>query len=150
MSNYVKLATDAGDQYLTSLAEMQENFLKATTAFAARFRRPTPIETPPAFAAAADGAGSHGGVVRLRAKAAETAEELRREAVGGQHAGREVIGVIDAPRRRPFSPLGRRRAFAARADFSYHTERRDALGFLRRAKSVKTAWLTTNRTTTRR
>jgi hypothetical protein len=37
MSNYVKLATDAGDQYLTSLAEMQENFLKATTAFAARF-----------------------------------------------------------------------------------------------------------------
>jgi hypothetical protein len=34
MSNYVKLATDAGDQYLTSLAEMQENFLKTTSAIA--------------------------------------------------------------------------------------------------------------------
>lgn len=46
MSNYVKLATDAGDQYLASLAEIQENFLKATTAFAARL---TPA-TAPAFA----------------------------------------------------------------------------------------------------
>jgi hypothetical protein len=46
MSNYVKLATDAGDQYLASLAEIQENFLKATTAFAARL---TPV-TAPAFA----------------------------------------------------------------------------------------------------
>ena len=53
MSSYVKLATDAGDQYLASLAEMQENFLKATTALAARFAPTTPIETPPAFAAAA-------------------------------------------------------------------------------------------------
>jgi hypothetical protein len=51
MSNYVKLATDAGDQYLASLAEAQENFLKATTAFAARFAPATPVETPPAFAA---------------------------------------------------------------------------------------------------
>ena len=33
MSNYVKLATDAGDQYLTSLAEAQESFLKASAAF---------------------------------------------------------------------------------------------------------------------
>jgi hypothetical protein len=33
MSNYVKLATDAGDQYLASLAEAQENFLKASAAF---------------------------------------------------------------------------------------------------------------------
>lgn len=46
MSNYVKLATDAGDQYLTSLAEIQENFLKATTAFAARFASVTPIAAP--------------------------------------------------------------------------------------------------------
>jgi hypothetical protein len=46
MSNYVKLAADAGDQYLASLAEMQENFLKATTAFAARFTPPTPIAMP--------------------------------------------------------------------------------------------------------
>jgi hypothetical protein len=33
MSNYVKLATDAGDQYLASIAEMQETFLKASAAF---------------------------------------------------------------------------------------------------------------------
>jgi hypothetical protein len=54
MSNYVKLATDAGDQYLASLAELQETFLKSTTAFAARFAAATPVgvETPPAFAAA--------------------------------------------------------------------------------------------------
>ena len=53
MSTYVKMATDAGDQYLASLAELQENVLKTMTAFAARFTPPTPIETPPAFAAAA-------------------------------------------------------------------------------------------------
>ena len=53
MSNYVKLATDAGDQYLTSLAEMQENYLKTTSALAAKFAPATPVvETPPAFAAA--------------------------------------------------------------------------------------------------
>ena len=52
MSNYVKLATDAGDQYLSSLAEMQETFLKNTSALAARFAPATPVETPPAFAAA--------------------------------------------------------------------------------------------------
>jgi len=46
MSNYVKLATDAGDQYLTSLAELQETFLKATTAFAARFTPVAPVAIP--------------------------------------------------------------------------------------------------------
>ena len=46
MSNYVKLATDAGDQYLASLAEIQENFLKATTAFAARFTPVAPVAIP--------------------------------------------------------------------------------------------------------
>ena len=51
MSNYVKLATDAGDQYLASLAEIQESFLKATTAFAERFAPATPIAMPPAFVA---------------------------------------------------------------------------------------------------
>ncbi|HSC15109.1 MAG TPA: hypothetical protein VLI71_08325 [Gammaproteobacteria bacterium] len=51
MSNYVKLATEAGDQYLASLAEIQENFLKATTAFAARFTPATPVMPLPAFAA---------------------------------------------------------------------------------------------------
>ena len=53
MSNYVKLATDAGDQYLSNLADAQENFLKATTAFASKFPQPAPVEAPPAFAAAA-------------------------------------------------------------------------------------------------
>jgi hypothetical protein len=51
MSNYVKLAADAGDQYLASLAEIQENFLKATTTFAARFTPAMPFTPPPAFAA---------------------------------------------------------------------------------------------------
>ncbi len=51
MSNYVKLATDAGDQYLSSLAEMQENFLKATTALASKFPPAPAVEAPPAFAA---------------------------------------------------------------------------------------------------
>ncbi len=48
MSNYVKLATEAGDQYLASLAEMQENFLKASAAFAARVAATMPAVEPPA------------------------------------------------------------------------------------------------------
>jgi hypothetical protein len=52
MSSYVKLATDAGDQYLSTLAEVQENFLKTASTFAARFPVAPPVmETPPAFAA---------------------------------------------------------------------------------------------------
>ena len=54
MSNYVKLATDAGDQYLASLAEIQESFVKAATAFAARLTPVTPVATPAAFPAAAE------------------------------------------------------------------------------------------------
>ena len=50
MSNYVKLATDAGDQYLSSLSEMQENFLKTTAALAAKLP-PAPAVEVPAFAA---------------------------------------------------------------------------------------------------
>jgi hypothetical protein len=46
------LATDAGDQYLAALAEIQDNFVKTTSAFAARFATATPIvEAPAAFAA---------------------------------------------------------------------------------------------------
>jgi hypothetical protein len=49
MSTYVKFATDAGDQYLATLAEAQENFLK----FVASFTLPTASSIPtPAFAAA--------------------------------------------------------------------------------------------------
>jgi hypothetical protein len=51
MSNYVKLATDAGDQYLTSLAELQENFLKTTSAMASKLPPAPPVEMPPAMAA---------------------------------------------------------------------------------------------------
>jgi hypothetical protein len=51
MSNYVKLATDAGDQYLSSLAEMQETFLKATTAFTSKLPAAPAVEPPPAIAA---------------------------------------------------------------------------------------------------
>jgi hypothetical protein len=49
MSSYVKLATDAGDQYLAALAEAQENVLKsiASFSFPSAFAAPTP-----AFAAA--------------------------------------------------------------------------------------------------
>jgi len=35
MSDYVKKATGVGDQYLTALAESQEQFLKTLTAFSA-------------------------------------------------------------------------------------------------------------------
>jgi hypothetical protein len=34
MNDYVKIATEAGDQYLTALAETQEQFLKYLKAFA--------------------------------------------------------------------------------------------------------------------
>lgn len=53
MSSYVKLATDAGDQYLSSLAEIQENFLKTASTLATRLPvAPPAMEMPPAFAAA--------------------------------------------------------------------------------------------------
>ena len=51
MSNYVKLASDAGDQYLASLTELQENFLKTTSAFAERFKPVAPLAMPPGFTA---------------------------------------------------------------------------------------------------
>jgi hypothetical protein len=41
------MATDAGDQYLATLSEMQENFLKATSAYASKFTAPpAPVENP--------------------------------------------------------------------------------------------------------
>jgi hypothetical protein len=50
MSNYVKLATEAGDQYLSTLAEGQEQFLKSLSGFAAWTPKTPSIPTPP-FAA---------------------------------------------------------------------------------------------------
>jgi len=51
MSEYVKLATGAGDQFLTALAESQETFLKSVSAFSSWApAQPQPVAAP-AFAA---------------------------------------------------------------------------------------------------
>jgi hypothetical protein len=50
MSEYVKLATGAGDQFLAALAESQETFLKSVTAFSSWTPAPQPVAAP-AFAA---------------------------------------------------------------------------------------------------
>jgi hypothetical protein len=50
MSEYVKLATGAGDQFLAALAESQETFLKSLTAFPSWAPAPQPVAAP-AFAA---------------------------------------------------------------------------------------------------
>lgn len=47
MMNYSKMFTDAGEQYLATLSEMQENFLKARSALAAKLPAPPPaVENP--------------------------------------------------------------------------------------------------------
>ena len=51
MSEYVKLATGAGDQFLATLAESQETFLKSLSAVSSSW---TPVQAPvavPAYAA---------------------------------------------------------------------------------------------------
>jgi hypothetical protein len=50
MSEYVKLATGAGDQFLAALAEGQEAFLKSVTAFTSWAPAPAPAPVVP-FAA---------------------------------------------------------------------------------------------------
>lgn len=47
MSTFVKMMTDAGDQYLATLSEMQENFVKATSAMSTRMAAATPPTPPP-------------------------------------------------------------------------------------------------------
>jgi hypothetical protein len=47
-SNYLKLATDAGDQFLSTLAEGQETFLKSLNTLST----PPPAPAIPAFATA--------------------------------------------------------------------------------------------------
>jgi hypothetical protein len=49
MSEYVKLASGAGDQFLAALAESQETFLKSVSAFSSW----TPVQPQPAVAAPA-------------------------------------------------------------------------------------------------
>jgi hypothetical protein len=52
MSEYVKLATGAGDQFLATLAESQETFLKSVSAFSSWAPAPPqPVVAIPAFAA---------------------------------------------------------------------------------------------------
>ena len=83
MSSYVKLAADAGDQYLTALAEFQENFLKSAppARSSSRLRRPPRPRRPARVRAAdSDGSGSHRSEFRVRAEAPEDAEDVRREA----------------------------------------------------------------------
>ena len=54
MSEYVKLAAGAGDQFLAALAESQETFLKSVTAFSSSWTPATPAPpAAPAFAATA-------------------------------------------------------------------------------------------------
>ena len=50
-SNYVKLATDAGDQFLSTLAEGQESYLKSLATLSTP-PSPPPAPAIPAFAAA--------------------------------------------------------------------------------------------------
>jgi hypothetical protein len=50
MSNYTKLATEAGDQYLSKLAEGQEQFLKTISTLSTWAPPVSPMPTP-AFAA---------------------------------------------------------------------------------------------------
>jgi hypothetical protein len=47
MSNYVKLAAEAGDQYLATLAESQEQFLKYLKASAAWTPAANPVAASP-------------------------------------------------------------------------------------------------------
>ena len=52
MSEYVKLAAGAGDQFLNTLAESQETFLKSVTAFSSWApAQPVQPVAAPAFAA---------------------------------------------------------------------------------------------------
>jgi len=46
--SYVKLATEAGDKYLSALGEVQDNFLKAVTAGAERVKAVTSAVATPA------------------------------------------------------------------------------------------------------
>jgi hypothetical protein len=50
MSEYVKLAAGASEQFLTALAQSQETFLKSVTAFTSWAPVPQPVAAP-AFAA---------------------------------------------------------------------------------------------------
>ena len=50
MSEYVKLVNGAADQYLTALAESQEQFLKSVSAFNSWLPKAASVPTP-AFAA---------------------------------------------------------------------------------------------------
>jgi hypothetical protein len=50
MSNYVKLAASAGDQFLSAMAQNQESFLKAVSAYSTAVASSAPAVSAPAFA----------------------------------------------------------------------------------------------------
>ena len=78
MSSYAKFAADAGDQYLTALAEAQENFLKSIAAFTAPGSALRPRDSR-VRGSSADACGGHRSYFRFRAEAFESAEGLRGE-----------------------------------------------------------------------
>src|SRR5687767_11960723 len=100
---------------------------------------------------APDGAGSHGSLVRLRAEAAQAAEELRREVAEHQHAGRREVIESSAAAAAFIPPRGRRRVFRGltRPQVPYRANG-SARFFFTRRDSFETAWLTTRRITIRR
>ena len=49
MSNYVKLAAGATDQYLNALAQNQDSFLKTVSAYSAALTSAAPAISAPAF-----------------------------------------------------------------------------------------------------
>ena len=89
-SNYLKQATDAGDQFLSTLAEGQESFLKSL----ATLSTPPPAPVDPGFRdRAADVSGSDRSEFLLRAEALEAAERVHREA-GRGHDARQPLKAL--------------------------------------------------------
>ena len=88
MSEYVKHASGVADQYLTALAESQEQFLKTLTTFSSWLPKVPAAPGAGVRRGAADPEGSRGGELRVRAQAAQAAEGLRREARRRDHAPR--------------------------------------------------------------
>ena len=48
-TSYVKLAAEAGDKYISALADIQENFVKSQTEFVERFKAAATATSVPAF-----------------------------------------------------------------------------------------------------
>ena len=94
MSEYVKLATGAGDLYLAALAEFQETVLKSMTAFSDATPTGPKMPVPPFRGGFSDAARGRRGKLRIHREAAQAAEVLCREVPRHDHAGDEhSLGV---------------------------------------------------------